>query len=114
MVGFLHCQIVYNLNSCISTSVGLWAGWTDRENEGIFKDPNNEEHLDMAGGYAPFITGEPNGGRAENCVVKLTDEDNLGDLLWWDYNCKDKSVATCFFEQSSIKFKLRGKNQMHL
>ena len=96
------------MNTSISISVGLWAGWTDEANEGTFEDPNNGDHLDMIRGYAPFIVGEPNGGKAENCVLKLTDEDNLNGRFWWDYSCRDESIATCFLEQSPIKFKLRG------
>ena len=96
-------------NSCILILVGLWAGWTDEENEGTFEDPNTGEHLDLSGDYAPFIVGEPNGEEAENCVVKLTDENNLNGRFWWDYSCDDESIASCFLEQSPTKFKLRGR-----
>ena len=88
--------------------VGLWAGWTDEENEGNFVDPNTGEHLDRRGGYAPFRLGEPNGDEAENCVIKWTDESWLNGRFWVDYSCDDESIASCFLKRSPTQFKLRG------
>ena len=108
MVKFTRLSVVKKHDELFSIVVGLWAGWTDEENEGTFIDPNSGEHLNISGGYAPFITGEPNGAEAENCVVKLTDEINLIDRFWWDYSCDDESIASCYLEQSPTTFHLRG------
>ena len=83
----------------------MWAGMTDQEKEGSFLDPNtNEVVLDMNGGFQRFITGEPNGQEAENCVVQWA-----YDAQWVDYPCSSKSIGTCHVEQMPPQFKLRGK-----
>ena len=72
----------------------VWIGLTDEKEEGDFIWTSNEE-----GFYCNWLEGEPNGGRAENCVHLIPSMDGR----WNDISCTPDVKANFVCERRKLK-----------
>ncbi|CDR00667.1 unnamed protein product [Oncorhynchus mykiss] len=68
------CQLVMRVKNYV------WIGLTDSVSEGTWKWVDDTP---LTTKY--WNSGEPNGGRAENCVYFYSWSSDTG--AWWDYDC---------------------------
>ena len=87
-------------NSKISAS--YWAGFWDVNQEGHFESVNDGAAI---GSHQPWYSGEPNGGKVENCLVVWP---NRG--LWNDVDCGKRFSTFCDFEEAPY-LQIRGIKQ---
>ncbi|XP_023998742.1 C-type lectin domain family 4 member E-like [Salvelinus sp. IW2-2015] len=66
----------------------VWIGLTDSVTEGAWKWVDDTP---LTTTY--WNSGEPNGGRAENCVYFYSSSSDTGE--WWDYDCSYKYRWIC-------------------
>ncbi len=70
--------------------VRFWAGYTDDEVEGVYKNVNTGKTITKNSTYWPFYPGKPNGGSTENCAVV-----NVPREAWNDIKCSMKLTGFC-------------------
>ncbi len=82
----------------------FWAGWTDEEEEGVFRGTASWRHLSN-GTFQPWKTGEPNGDDIENCVEGSWGKRHIG---FNDISCEDGKWFFCDMDEVA-HYKLRGE-----
>ncbi len=90
----------------LAASVAIWTGYSDEEEEGVWKNVNTGNRLGSAPDtYSAWndISGEPNGGVVESCAsVGFTDN------YWNDMPCDFNLCFFCNIPKYPF-FKIRGK-----
>ncbi len=84
----------------------FWAGWSDEETEGIFRDSCIGMSLEKIG-YEPWEVGEPSGQRKENCIVASGKSNDIEKVTWQDVSCSKKYCGFCNLERAPL-FTIRG------
>ncbi len=82
----------------------LWTGWWDEPTEGNFSDFNTGETL-TEDAFQPWYAGEPNGNKAENCVIIWPKRN-----AWNDQPCTDRQCGFCELEEIPV-LHIRGTEQ---
>ena len=79
-----------------SSNYHLWIGATDQMQEGVWRKSTDSTEI-----QPPFVSGEPNGGTGENCLLMF-----LHSGLWVDTSCAINWLA-CVPCQVNNEFPLR-------
>ena len=69
----------------------FWAGWSDKDNEGLFTNVNTGKVLEKKDElYDMWWPGEPNGGVLESCAASWPTRS-----AWFDMMCSETAKTFC-------------------
>ena len=103
---FSQLQPISDFSECYWSGVGVWTGFTDRDDEGNFVDINEGRDLSNMLHFQPFFLGQPNGHTSENCAS--ADSTLPYTKSWYDTRCDRSLLSFCKISQN-IQVQIRGK-----
>ena len=90
----------------------VWTGFTDEEVEGNFIDINEGLPMNAMMDLLPFNPSEPNGERAENCVIAWDMEGAQSqykyDISWYDTTCYRRDIPSFCKIDDNPRIQIRG------
>lgn len=98
---WLHFLALFVSHIYLKIAASFWNGWWDEPHEGTFSNVNNGDILTEEQ-YQPWLAGEPNGGRIENCGIVWLDTNAFNDMP-----CGYGSQIFCSFERAPY-LQIRG------